>query len=119
VIVPLSCSLVEESGTVIPESGSRLASYCGSEPLRERYHCRYGVAESHLRLLAGTGLRVGARDSAGEVRAVELDDHPYFLATLFQPERAAFEGRAHPLIAALVGAVTAASPSATAVRPFR
>jgi CTP synthase (UTP-ammonia lyase) len=119
VIVPLSCSLVEESGTVIPESGSRLASYCGSEPLRERYHCRYGVTESHLRLLAGTGLRVGARDSAGEVRAVELDDHPYFLATLFQPERAAFEGRAHPLIAALVGAVTAASPSATAVRPFR
>jgi len=39
---------------------------------------------------------------AGEVRAVELDGHPFFVATLFQPERAALKGQATPLIGAFV-----------------
>jgi len=49
-------------------------------------------------------LRVNARDDAGDVRAVELDGHPFFFATLYQPERSAFEGSTHPLIAAFVAA---------------
>jgi CTP synthase (UTP-ammonia lyase) len=54
-------------------------------------------------------LRVAARDLAGEVRAVELDGHPFFIATLFQPERSGLEGRRHPLIEAFVGAVRQAA----------
>jgi CTP synthase (UTP-ammonia lyase) len=38
------------------------------------------------------------------VRAVELEDHPFFLATLFQPERAALRGMAHPLVNAFAAA---------------
>jgi CTP synthase (UTP-ammonia lyase) len=47
-------------------------------------------------------LRVSARDEEGDVRAVELDGHPFFMATLFQPERSGLEDRRHPLIASLV-----------------
>jgi CTP synthase (UTP-ammonia lyase) len=39
-----------------------------------------------------------------EVRVVELIEHPFFIATLFQPERSAFNGVAHPLIRAFVEA---------------
>jgi len=35
---------------------------------------------------------------------VELEGHPFFIATLYQPERAVLTGRSHPLIAAYVAA---------------
>jgi CTP synthase (UTP-ammonia lyase) len=59
------------------------------------------------RRLEGTPLRVSGRDAAGEVRAVELDGHPFYFATLFQPERAALRGQAHPLVDAFVAAAGA------------
>jgi CTP synthase (UTP-ammonia lyase) len=33
-----------------------------------------------------------------------LEGHPFFVATLYQPERAVLAGRSHPLIAAFVAA---------------
>jgi len=38
---------------------------------------------------------------------VELEGHPFFIATLYQPERAVLTGRSHPLIAAYVAEVLA------------
>jgi CTP synthase (UTP-ammonia lyase) len=52
-------------------------------------------------LLSGS-LKPTAHDAAGDVRAVELDGHPFFVATLFQPERAALAGRLPPLVVAFV-----------------
>jgi CTP synthase (UTP-ammonia lyase) len=49
-------------------------------------------------------LRVSGRDAEGAVRAIELDGHPFFVATLFQPERSALAGRRHPLVKAFVTA---------------
>jgi CTP synthase (UTP-ammonia lyase) len=46
-------------------------------------------------------------DAAGEVRAVELESHPFFVATLFQPERKALEGKMPPLVLAFVKALAA------------
>ena len=63
-------------------------------------------SEFQAALVSGP-LRVGARDATGEVRAVELDGHPFFLATLFQPERAALEGQLPPVVAAFVRSAAA------------
>jgi CTP synthase (UTP-ammonia lyase) len=52
-------------------------------------------------------MRVTATDEEGGVRAVELAGHPFFVATLYQPERSAFGGRAHPLVRAFVRAAAA------------
>jgi len=61
-------------------------------------------------------LRITARDEAGEVRAVELDGHPFFAATLFQPERAALQGIAPPLVVAFVRACALAQEKRSANR---
>lgn len=54
---------------------------------------------------ASTGAKLGRQarlivelllSGRGAVRAVELTGHPFFVATLFQPERAVFAGRSHP-----------------------
>jgi len=52
-------------------------------------------------------LRESARDDTGDLRAVELDDHPFFVATLFQPERAALRGQPAPLVNAFLAACAA------------
>ncbi len=105
VIVPLVCSLVEKRGGVRLLPGSRLAKAYGSLFTEEGYHCGYGLSPECSDRLRDGRLRATAWDEAGEVRAVELEDHPFFVATLFQPERAALAGRTPPIVAAFVDAV--------------
>jgi CTP synthase (UTP-ammonia lyase) len=105
VIAPLTCSLIEQSGEIVFEPRSRLASIYGAVSTIEEYHCRYGLNPRYAERLSSGSLRTAARDGAGDVRAIELDGHPFFIATLFQPERSAFSARRHPLIRAFVVAV--------------
>src|SRR5262245_35410734 len=106
-IAPLSCSLVERSGGVVFAPGSQLRAIYGAAQAVEPYHCNYGLNPGYERLLGGAALRVAARDQAGEVRAVELCTHPFFIATLFQPERSALRRVVHPLVSAFVAAAVA------------
>jgi CTP synthase (UTP-ammonia lyase) len=105
VIAPLMCSLVEQSGQLFFAPGSRLASIYGVASTSEEYHCRYGLNPRYAERLASGPLRIAARDEVSDVRAIELGGHPFFIGTLFQPERSAFMGRRHPLIRAFVVAV--------------
>ncbi|HTT32895.1 MAG TPA: hypothetical protein VMH48_04790 [Methylomirabilota bacterium] len=66
--------------------GTRLHAICGSEDDSEQYYCNYGVNEEYEKQFQATGLRVSARGIQGETRAVELPDHRFFIATLFQPQ---------------------------------
>ncbi len=86
--------------------GSRLAAAYGTEEIVEGYHCRYGLNPAFRAAMVSEGrLRVAAEDSRGEVRALEQDGHSFFVATLFQPERAALAGRLPPPVAAFVRAI--------------
>lgn len=104
VISPLSCGLVEKKGTIRFEPGSRLLAVHGVAETVEGYHCRYGLNAKYADRLASGPLRVAARDLDGDVRAIELDGHPFFVATLYQPERSGLGGAPHPLIGAFVDA---------------
>jgi CTP synthase (UTP-ammonia lyase) len=104
VIAPLACSLVEKAASIVFAEGSRLRTVYGVPAAEEEYHCRYGLNPGFERLLEGTQLHVCGRDTNGEVRAVELDGHPFFIATLFQPERAALKGQLPPLVKAFLTA---------------
>src|SRR6185369_994482 len=89
VITPLACSLKGQAGSVRFTPGSRLATAAGRSESIEGYHCSYGFNPAYLDLLKGASLQFTAFDEMGEIRGLELEDHPFFLATLFQPERAA------------------------------
>ena len=107
VIAPLTCGLVEADGVIRFVAGSRLAAIYGVPEIVETYHCRYGLSPALAPRLDAGPLRVSARDLDGDVRGVELDGHPFFVATLFQPERSGLAGVRHPLIAAFVDAARA------------
>ncbi|WP_437720454.1 CTP synthase C-terminal region-related (seleno)protein [Sorangium sp. So ce861] len=104
VIAPLSCALVEATGAVRFRAGTRIAQAYGRAEATEGYRCRYGLNPEFQAALVSGPLRVSAEDDAGDVRAVELDGHPFFVATLFQPERAALAGQLPPLAVELIRA---------------
>lgn len=102
VVTPLACSLVEQTGTIELRSNTLIARAYGKDAIDEGYHCNYGVSPEFAAELDKTDLRVTGWDEEGEVRAVELITHPFFVATLFQHERAALSGRPAPLVHALL-----------------
>jgi CTP synthase (UTP-ammonia lyase) len=107
VIEPLACSLVGAEGEILPLPATMLAGIYGEGEHRERYHCSYGLSRGFRHLLEGGPLRACAVDQEGELRAVEMEAGPFWLATLFQPELSSPPGRPHPVIAAFVAAARA------------
>lgn len=104
VIAPLTCSLVEQSDTIELRANTLIAKAYGLEEIEEGYHCNYGVSPEFAQELEKGDMRVTGWDAQGEIRAVELVTHPFFIATLFQHERAALAGRPAPLVHALLRA---------------
>jgi len=104
VIAALACPLVEVQGEVSLRPGSRLSQAYGGMAAAATYHCRYGLDPAFRAALAGHALVETAEDALGELRGIELEGHPFFVATLWQPERAALLGQRVPLAEALVAA---------------
>ena len=105
VISPLTCSLVGKTGTIRLQENSLIRTVCEGEKIVEAYHCRYGLNPEFRSRLEGGALQFTGWDESGDVRVLELRDHPFFVATLFQPERAALRGASHLLIRAFVRAL--------------
>lgn len=103
-LTPLTCALVEATDSIHLCAGSRIAEAYGEHQISEGYRCRYGVNPQFAAQLLEHDLRPSGYDSAGDLRAVELRDQRFFVATLFQPERAALKGVVPPLVSALLAA---------------
>lgn len=104
VIARLPCPLVERGGVIRLQAGTRIAASYRRHEVTESFHCNFGFDARYEEQLAQSGLKISGRDPAGEARVVELPSHPFFVATLFQPERSAFTARSHSLIKAFVEA---------------
>jgi CTP synthase (UTP-ammonia lyase) len=110
-ISPLGCALAGVKARVRFTGGSHLRkAYHAAESIEE-YHCSFGLNARYRRLIEGGAMYVAAVDDQHDVRAVELDGHPFFVATLFQPEMQA----SNPLIHALVHACQRRHQSLTRV----
>jgi len=82
--------------------GTRLFDIYGREEAGEEYFCNYEVNPRYAQALEAAGLRVSAVGEDGEIRAVELPDQRFFIATLFQPQLAT--AQPHPFVLAYLEA---------------
>jgi CTP synthase (UTP-ammonia lyase) len=109
-IAPLVCRLEGVERLVVPVSGTRLASICGKEAFGGMHFCGYGLATEHESTVEAAGATISARADDVGVEAIELSDHPFFLATAFQPQvGAGSTGQLHPLLGAFVSALADAA----------
>jgi CTP synthase (UTP-ammonia lyase) len=111
VITPIACALPSRPpgsprmfGTdpVEVAPGTRLRALVGSQTLSTDYFCNYGVNEEYAARFEQAGFRVSARGANGETRAMELDGHRFYIATLFQPQLASTAERPHLIVTAYV-----------------
>jgi CTP synthase (UTP-ammonia lyase) len=109
-LTPLTCSLVEAVDSIRLVEGSLIAKAYEKSEILEGYRCRYGVNPEFEQALLAQQLNAVGHDSNGDLRAIELKGHPFFVATLFQPERAALKGTLPPLVRALIEACARLKP---------
>src|ERR1700722_1841484 len=104
VVVALACSLYGERRTVTPVAGTRLATICGERPFEGFHWCGFGLEPGAAETLAEAGVTLSAHAPDAGVEAIELPDHPFFIATAFQPQVGSRDsGELHPLIVAFLG----------------
>ena len=107
VITPVQCALPQRTagdrrlsgeGVALPVAGTLLARLTGNSDLRAEYFCSFETNAAFIPRWQEAGLRVAACGADGEMRALELPQHRFFVATLFQPQLSSSYERPHPII---------------------
>ena len=79
-----------------------------TEPFEGYHYCGFGLDPAYVEPLERAGVVVGATAPDAGVEAIELPEHPFFIATAFQPQvGAGARGRLGPLLEAFVAAANA------------
>jgi CTP synthase (UTP-ammonia lyase) len=99
VVTSLSCSLWGQEHPVVLVPGTRAAGLYEVESAVEDYFCSYGLSPEYRPRM----------EESGEPRIVELDGHPFFVATLFCFQTRSREDAPHPLVAGFADAARQAS----------
>ena len=84
---------------------SRLASLYGCAQIQERHRHRYEFNNAYREEFEAHGMRISGTSPDGHlVEAIELADHPYFVAVQYHPEFKSRPNKAHPLFSGLIAA---------------
>ena len=90
------------------EDGTKARTLYGESDIIERHRHRFEFNNAYRGRLEAAGLVVsGVNRERGLVEAVELKDHPWFVACQYHPEFKSRPNRPHPLFAGLIGAAIA------------
>jgi CTP synthase (UTP-ammonia lyase) len=100
----LVCSLVGRKMTIELRPESKVAAAYGKTCVEEQYYCNFGVNPDYTSVFRAGSLRIVGSDKEGELRVVELEDHPFFVGTLFLPQQNSSPQSPHPLIEAFLRA---------------
>jgi len=103
-IAPLTCSMFGEAGSIFLDPTCRTAAIYGRWRVVEQYHCQYGLNPDFRAALESAGLHVVGEDDHADARVVELPGHPFFIATLFQPQLTSTIESPAPLVRGFVDA---------------
>lgn len=106
VINPLSCSLAGQLLQIeLTNNASKTFGIYGEQVIHEKYYCNFGLNPQYQKQLNDKGFNVVGIDTNNEARILELNDHPFFIATLFVPQDNSQKGKPHPLITHFINAI--------------
>lgn len=100
----LVCRLNNEQKGIVLKEGSRIRLFYAQSEIAEAFNCGFGVNPKYLNLFAQSELLFSSVDHHGDPKSLELQTHPFFIGTAFQPERSALQNKQHPIIKAFLNA---------------
>jgi CTP synthase len=94
------------ANTTIFQPESRIAAVYENRPLSaERFRHRYEFNNRYREQWKNSGMQISAESPDGQlVQAVELPEHPWFIAVQYYPEFKSQPTKVHPLFSALIKA---------------
>ncbi|GAA4696278.1 glutamine amidotransferase-related protein [Nocardioides conyzicola] len=105
VVAALACSLYGEERLVTPVPGTRFDGWVDG-PFTGMHFCNFAPTAEAVARLEDAGVVVGATADDAGAEVLEFPDHPFYVASMFQPHIGALAGApVHPLVRAFVGAV--------------
>ncbi|WP_198009040.1 glutamine amidotransferase-related protein [Saccharomonospora saliphila] len=110
-ILPSTCSTNTEHRVRLRlRPGSHLSGiYGGAVEVDELLQCQNGIVEEFMNAAARGDVRFSAWEPTGSPRAAEIDDHPFFVGCLFQPELSSTPDSLHPVLQAFLDVVSSAA----------
>lgn len=106
-ILPPTCTA--DNNNRVPlflREGSRLSAMYGDRTeIEEILQCDYGMVKEFLDAATQGDVRFSGWDDREAPRALEITDHPFFFACLFQPELSSTPGSVHPVLTGFFTAV--------------
>jgi len=85
--------------------GTKAFELYGKKEIRERHRHRYEVNNAYREVLTQHGMTISGVSPDGQlVEMIELQDHPYFVATQAHPEFKSRPDLPHPLFTGLIAA---------------
>jgi CTP synthase (UTP-ammonia lyase) len=103
----LECVIAGQAQTIRLTPGTLTARGYGRGEAVEEFRCGFGLNPRYREKILSKPLRIAGVDKTGEVRAVELGNHPFFVATLFLPQLSSTPAAPHPLLVAFLRAAGA------------
>ncbi len=97
-ITALSCSLVGQARNISLDKTWGLYHIYGCAKITEKYNCSFGLNKDFQKILTEHGFKVVGYDENDEARIMTIENHPFFIATLFQPQLSSTLENPHPLI---------------------
>ena len=106
VINPLTCSLKGQQLDIeIIKKPSLAYSIFNADSITENYYCNFGLNPEYQQQIDKAGFTITGSDKHKEARILELQHHPFYLATLFVPQVNSSYDKPHPIIVALLNAM--------------
>lgn len=99
VVNPLSCDLKGEPLEIeIIDNKSKTYEIYKSQLIKEKYYCNFGLNPEYQTQFDENGFKIVGSDKHKEARIVELENHPFFIATLFVPQDNSTIEKPHKLV---------------------
>ena len=92
---------------VVLGAGTRAREIFGKDVILERHRHRYEFNNTYLDRFTHAGLRFSGFSRDGLVEVIELQNHPWFVATQFHPEFTSTPRDGHPLFTGFIRAARA------------
>jgi len=103
----LACSLVGKTQEIKIAPDSIAHRAYGKKRVMEQFFCNYGLNPAFRNEVNRGKLSITGVDPEGDVRIVELTNHPFYVATLFLPQVASKPENPHPLMLVYLKAAAA------------
>jgi CTP synthase (UTP-ammonia lyase) len=82
----------------LTDPSSRTFEIFGTGKILEKYYCNFGLNPEYQNQLHNKGFKMVGMDKIWEARILELENHPFYIATLFVPQDNSTRESPHKLI---------------------